>query len=149
MIARYLDGDLPARPRDDSPVASLVGPLEADVAARLDTYDLTGALERIWDVVRGLNRYVEERAPWRLADDPRRRDELEQTLYDLADGLIAVAVALASYLPETAPRILSALGADPDDLRWELVGYGHTPARSGIAAASPLFPRIDAPTTVA
>jgi methionyl-tRNA synthetase len=149
MIARYLDGDLPARPRDDSPVASLVGPLEADVAARLDTYDLTGALERIWDVVRGLNRCVEERAPWRLADDPTRRDELEQTLYDLADGLIAVAVALASYLPETAPRILSALGADPDDLRWELVGYGHTPARSGIAAASPLFPRIDAPTTVA
>jgi methionyl-tRNA synthetase len=149
MIARYLDGELTARPRGDSPVASLVAPLGADVAARLDAYDLTGALERIWDVVRGLNRHVEERAPWRLADDPARRHELEQTLYDLADGLTAVAVALTSYLPETAPRILSALGADPDDLRWELVAYGHTPARSGIAAASPLFPRIDAPTTVA
>jgi methionyl-tRNA synthetase len=145
MIARYLGGELPARPSDDSPVRALLAPLGADVAARIDVYDLTGALERIWEVVRGLNRYVEEQAPWKLAKDDARREELEQTLYDLADGLRAVAVALAAYLPETAPRILTALGADPNDLSWDGVAYGLTPARSGIAAAAPLFPRIDAP----
>ena len=145
MIARYLGGDLPARPTDSSPVRALVAPLGVDVAARLDVYELTGALEQIWEVVRGLNRYVEEQAPWKLAEDPARREELEQTLYDLADGLRAVAVALAAYLPETSPRILAALGGDPADLSWDGVAYGLTPARSGIAAASPLFPRIDLP----
>lgn len=149
MIARYLDGDLPARPRDDSPVRELLATLAEDVAQRFDVYDLTGALERIWEVVRGLNRYVEERAPWKLAGDEGRRGELEETLYDLVDGLGAVAVALAAYLPETSPRILAALGAGPAELGWERVAYGLTPARTGIAAAAPLYPRIDAPTAAA
>jgi methionyl-tRNA synthetase len=149
MIARYLDGELPARPRDESPVRQLLGSLGADVSAQMDRYDLTGALERIWEVVRGLNRFVEERAPWKLAADDAGRAELEEVLYDLADGLGAVAVALASYLPETSPRILETLGADSQELTWDLVAYGRTPARSGIAAASPLYPRIDAPTAAA
>ncbi len=149
MIARYLDGILPARPRDASAVRTLVNGLGSDVAKRFDEYDLTGALERIWETVRGLNRHVEAQAPWRLAEDESRRVELEETLYDLADGLRAVAVALASYLPETSSQILAALGADPEEIGWDGVDYGLTPARTGIAAASPLFPRIDTPTAAA
>jgi methionyl-tRNA synthetase len=149
MIARYLDGHLPERPSDDSFVRSLLSTLGPDVAARLDQFDLTGALERIWEVVRGLNRHVEAQAPWRLAEDDARREELERTLYDLADGLSAIAVALASYLPETSARILAALGADPDAIGWDRVAYGITPPRGGIVAASPLFPRIDPQTAAA
>ena len=149
MIARYLNGDLPHRPSDGSAVRALVDGLGDDVAGRLDQYDLTGALERIWEVVRGLNKHVEERAPWRLAEDASRRVELEETLYDLADGLRVVAVALAAYLPETSARILDALGADPEEIGWDGVDYGLTPTRTGIAAASPLFPRIDTPTAAA
>ena len=149
MIARYLEGELPARASDDSPVRALVAGLGSDIAARFDNYDLTGALERIWEVVRGLNRYVDAQAPWRFAEDESRRDELERTLYDLADGLRAVAVALAAYLPETSPQILAALGEAPGEIGWEGVAYGLTPTRSGIAAASPLFPRIDTPTAAA
>jgi methionyl-tRNA synthetase len=149
MIARYFDGELPARPSDDSPVRALVADLGSDLAARFDQYEITGALERIWEVVRGLNRHVENQAPWRLAEDDARRGELEQTLYDLADGIRVVAIALASYLPETSPRILEALGSDPSEVAWEGVAYGLTTARSGIAAAAPLYPRIDAPTAAA
>jgi len=100
-------------------------------------------------VVRGLNRVVEGQAPWKLAEDETRRDDLEQTLYDLADGLRAVAVALASFLPETSSRIQAALAGDPAESSWDEVAYGRTTARSGIVAASPLFPRIDSPTTAA
>jgi methionyl-tRNA synthetase len=149
MIARYLDGNLPARPSDDSLVRSLVSTLGPDVAARFDEFDLTGALERVWDVVRGLNRHVETQAPWRVAEDDTRRQELEQTLYDLADGLRVVAIALASYLPETSERILAALGGDPDETGWGRVAYGITSPRTGIVAASPLFPRIDPQTAAA
>jgi methionyl-tRNA synthetase len=149
MIARYLDGDLPARSTDDSPLQVLLGGLSDDVAERLDGYDLTGALERIWEVVRGLNRHVEAQAPWRLAQDEGRRGDLERTLYDLADGLRVVAIALASYLPETSGRILEALGGDRDEIGWDKAAYGLTPARTGISPAPPLFPRIDAPTTAA
>ena len=149
MIARFLGGELPARASDESPIRALLDGLGDEIAARLDVYDLTGGLERIWEVVRGLNRHVETQAPWKLAEDEARRSDLEQTLYDLADGLRVVAIALASYLPDTSARILEALGADPGRNGWDEVAYGLTPSRAGIVAAPPLFPRLDAPTAAA
>jgi methionyl-tRNA synthetase len=97
--------------------------------------------------VRALNRYVETEAPWQLAKDEARADDLDRTLYDLADGLRAVAVALASYLPDTAEHILTALGL-PVDLDWEGVAYGRTGELAGVAAAAPLFPRLEVPAAV-
>jgi methionyl-tRNA synthetase len=145
MIARFLDGDVPPRASDESPIRALLEGLGDDVAGRLDIYDLTGGIDRIWEVVRGLNRHVEAQSPWKLAEDESRRGDLEQTLYDLADGLRVIAVALASYLPETSARILEALRADPTKNGWGEVEYGRTPALRAIVAAPPLFPRIDTP----
>jgi methionyl-tRNA synthetase len=126
-------------------VAAALGPLGEDVATRLDAFDVTGALERIWEVVRALNREVETRAPWQLAKDETRSGELDRVLYDLVDGLRAVAVALAAYVPDTAAAILEAL-RQPLDLDWSRVGYGRTGATEGIEPAPPLFPRVEAPT---
>ena len=148
MIARYRGGTLAAVPADDSPVAVLLEPLGGDVADALDAFDLTGALERIWEVVRGLNRHVEATAPWQLAKDAERADELDRVLYDLADGLRTVAVALAAYLPGTSERILAALG-QPAGARWDEVAYGRTRPVAGLEAAQPLFPRVDEPATAA
>jgi methionyl-tRNA synthetase len=148
MLARYRGGTLRACPRPGSEVSAALEPLGGDVARRIDAYDLTGALERIWDVVRALNRYVEAKAPWQLAKADDLADELDRTLYDLIDGIRAVAVALSAYLPETSARILEAI-RQPADLAWEQVAYGRTGDVEGIVAASPLFPRIDAPTAAA
>ncbi|MDX6518010.1 MAG: methionyl-tRNA synthetase, partial [Gaiellaceae bacterium] len=122
--------------------------LRTDVSERLDRFDITGALEAIWHVVRRLNQYVEESAPWQLAKDEARAAELDTVLANLADGLVAVAVALASYLPDTAPRILEAL-KQPADLSWGRVGPGAAEATEGIEPAQPLFPRIELPTAAA
>jgi methionyl-tRNA synthetase len=148
MVARYRDGELRAVPSSGSEVEAFLAPLGEDIAARLDAFDLTGALGRIWEVVRGLNRHVETTAPWQLAKDDRRADELDRVLYDLVDGLRAVAVALASYLPETSARILEALG-QPPTIDWAEVAYGRARAVEGLAPAEPLFPRIDEPAPAA
>jgi methionyl-tRNA synthetase len=148
MLARYRDGSLDLVPVEDSPVAAILEPLGDDVATRLDGFDLTGALERVWEVVRALNRHVEASAPWRLAKDEARAEELDRVLYDLVDGLRAVAVALAAYVPETSSRILEALG-QPGDLSWDRVAYGRTEAVEGIEPAAPLFPRVDEPAPAA
>jgi methionyl-tRNA synthetase len=98
--------------------------------------------------VRQLNRHVEATAPWQLAKDESKADELSAVLYDLADGVRAVAVALSPYLPETAPRILGSL-RQPVDLALEQVSYGKTGETDGIEPAQPLFPRVDLPTAAA
>ena len=148
MIARYRSGSLRAVPAPDPEVGAVLAPLGDDVAARLDAFDITGALERIWEIVRFLNRHVEVSAPWQLAKDEGRADELDRVLYDLVDGIRAVAVALAAYVPVTAERILDAI-RQPQKLGWDQVVYGLAVEVADIEAAVPLFPRIDAPTAAA
>ena len=141
MIAKYRDGELP-RNRTTSPaIAAAIADVHDNVPGEIDAFDITGAIDRTWLLVRELNRYVTERAPWTLAKDEANADALDQVLFDLADGLRAAAVALWAYLPETAPKILEALG-QPTDSAWDRVAAGRlAPARIGPAV--PLFPRIE------
>jgi methionyl-tRNA synthetase len=69
-------------------------------------------------------------------------------LYNLVYGLTALAIALAAFLPASAPQILAALGQD-GDLSWARVRNGTAADAEGIAAAEPLFPRIDLPAATA
>jgi methionyl-tRNA synthetase len=142
MIARFRGGTIPAAPGRTPELADDVAALQTEVPAAIDVFDLTGAVDRIWSFVRALNRYVTERKPWELAKDELSSDALDQVLFDLADGLRVSAVALAAYLPETAPKILEALG-QPNDLRWEQVDYGRLVPAEGVEAAPPLFPRLE------
>lgn len=143
MIARYRDGAL-ARVDGDAPWDA--GALRDELVPLLDRFDITNALDAIWRLVRRLNQYVEEAAPWQLAKDDARASELDRVLYNLADGLTAIAVAVQPYLPASAPRILAALGQPAGDLSLDRIRAGTAEAASGIEAAPPLFPRIDAPT---
>ena len=142
MIARYRGGELRVV-QGEGDLAKLATSLQDDVPAALDRYDLTGALERIWEYVRSLNRHVEQTKPWELAKDESSAEELDRALYELADGLRNAAIALWAYVPETAERILVAL-RQPTDPAWASVRYGATAAVKGIEPAEPLFPRIDA-----
>ncbi|HEY6960667.1 MAG TPA: methionine--tRNA ligase [Gaiellaceae bacterium] len=140
MIVKYRDGSIPGGATSQS-IAAAIADVHDHVPAQLDAFDVTGAADRIWALVRELNRYVTERAPWTLAKDDANAAQLDQVLHDLADGLRAAAVALSPYLPETAPKILEALG-QPTDVTWERVAAGRLEPAT-IAAAPPLFPRIE------
>src|ERR671936_205751 len=80
MIARYRDGRVRSSAWN-SPFRAELDQLARDVPARLDEWDLSGALESIWTVIRSLNRYVEERAPWQLAKDETKAEELDRKFF--------------------------------------------------------------------
>ena len=141
MVAQYRNGGL--QRGDAEPPVDLQA-LGADVAERFDRFDVTGAIDAAWECVRALNQYVNAEAPWQLAKDPANGARLDGVLYNLVDGLTALAIALAPFLPETAPCILAALN-QPDDLSWDRVRNGVAEEVEGIAAAQPLFPRIELP----
>jgi methionyl-tRNA synthetase len=142
MIVKYRDGLVPGT-FGSTELAESLAALHALVPVDIDGFNITGAIDRIWTVVRDLNRYVTDQAPWKLAKDESKAAELDQVLYTLADGLRAVAVGLWAYLPETAPKILEALG-QPADVDWELVQPGRFVVSGPILAAPPLFPRLEA-----
>lgn len=141
MIAKYRDGVIPAVSTSPG-IARAIAAVHDAVPTQIDAFDITGAIDQIWALVRELNRHVTENAPWTLAKDEANADALDQVLHDLADGLRAAAVALWAYLPETAPQILEALG-QPARFDWELVAADRVEAGAKIAPAAPLFPRIE------
>ena len=139
MIARYRDGELPAT--DHDPVlADDFASLGDEVAERLDRVEPTAALEAIWVRVRRLNRYVEERAPWRMAKDPATAGgELDVVLSSLAEGLRAVTVALHAYLPDATTSLLGALGRP--DTGWEETRFAPAGSGGSVTPIEPLFPK--------
>src|SRR5438270_7548435 len=141
MIAKYRDGVIPAVPTSPA-IAQAIAAVHDAVPAQIDAFDITGAIDQAWLLVRELNRYVTEHAPWTLAKDEANAAALDQVLHDLADGLRAAAVALWAYLPETAPLILEALG-QPDRVDWELVAADRLEPGAKIEQAAQLFPRIE------
>jgi methionyl-tRNA synthetase len=138
MIARYRDGVVPDVDVDPTLVPDFEGLVE-EVSELLDRAEITQALERIWQRVRRLNRYVEERAPWQLAKEEQHATALDITLRSLAEGIRAVTVLLHPYMPETAAKLLGALREERLDL--ESADFGSRPGGGTVGELPQLFPK--------
>ena len=101
------------------------------------------ALEKTFNFIRSINRYAEQRAPWKLAksQEPADRKLLETTLANMAEGLRLSAVLLAPIMPRVSEKILVLLGAEKiekfeGNTQWSNVLDGKK-----LGAQEILFPR--------
>jgi methionyl-tRNA synthetase len=140
MVRRYRDGMLPAAPIDPELASDFDG-LTEEVSALLDRAELTQALDAIWQRVRRLNRYVEERAPWTLAKDDEKAGDLDEVLASLADGVRVVSLLLTPYMPASTERLLDALGAEDRALSAARLGAGLPAPDHPVGELEPLFPK--------
>jgi methionyl-tRNA synthetase len=137
MVHRYRGGTVPAAAPDPE-LAAEIDPVVGEISALLDRADLSGALDAIWLRVRRLNRYVEEQAPWVLAKDEARADELDRVLASLVEGLRVTAVVLHPWIPASSEKLLDALGAPELELEGARMQAGRVGA---VAKLEPLFPK--------
>src|SRR3954466_4561356 len=141
MIRRYREGTVPRVGAAPELTPGFTG-LDDEVSALLDKAEITQALDRIWQRVRRLNRYVEERAPWQLAKDPDASGELDVTLRSLADGLRVITVLLHPYMPQTTERLMDAMSYGGDRFAIQAARYGTDTAGTRVTALDPpLFPK--------
>ncbi|HEX8085737.1 MAG TPA: methionine--tRNA ligase [Solirubrobacteraceae bacterium] len=138
MIERYCDGVVPAVPTDGA-IARELDVHAGRVEDAFDQAHLTAALDEIWAVVRRLNAYVNETAPWAQAREPARRAELDQTLATLAEGLRVLAVHLEPFMPATAGRVMHALGGERTSRAASLAPHG---SGCRLRDVPVLFPKI-------
>jgi methionyl-tRNA synthetase len=137
MVARYREGLAPTVEPDPAIADDFAG-LPERVGELIDGIQLTAALDEIWQRVRRLNRYVEEQAPWRLAKDEARAEDLDRVLGTLVEGLRVLAVLLHPYLPASSATLLQALGAPDLAFADARLGAG---AIGAVAQIEPLFPK--------
>src|SRR5215207_4343501 len=141
MIERYRDGVVPEAEPPPELAKEFDGLAEA-VKTRLGEVDLTNALDEIWRRVKLLNRYVQDEQPWQLAKDEAQAERLDTVLYGLAEGLRVVSVLLQPFMPESAERLLAALGRD--DLSLETARFGALPGGARCGELGQLFPKVEA-----
>ncbi len=141
MLLRYREGAVPQVAVAPALAADFDG-LTARVSELIDGAEVTQALDEIWQRVRRLNRYVEEQAPWKLAKDEARADELDAVLASLVEGLRVLTVLLHPWLPESTAKLLAALGTE--DVAIAGAQLGAAPALRVIALES-LFPKDPPP----
>jgi methionyl-tRNA synthetase len=142
MIGRYRDGVVPDGQPADAVAADFDGLAEA-VRRRIDEVEITAALDEVWQRIKRLNRYVQDEQPWQLAKDDAQAERLDQVLYTVAEGLRVVSVLLHAFMPNSAERLLGALGQE--DLSLERARLGAVGGGARLGELAQLFPRVETP----
>lgn len=147
MIGRYREGvvPVPGEPGDaERDLRRVAEDARASTGARIEDWDLNGALDALWTLVRKANQYLEERQPWKLAKQPEAQGLLDETLWSAAEATRLIAIYLAPFLPETSDRILAQLGlAAIEHGNWRKKGGWGEVEFGLVKPAGPLFPRIE------
>jgi methionyl-tRNA synthetase len=149
MLGSYFAGQIPEGSAANGALAAEVGGFVARYRETMDDHGLSAGLAVGFDLVSRLNGYLVERAPWALAKQEGRADELAGVLYEVVEALRIAALLLWPVMPEAMDRLwadvgepvlLSDGGGGPFD---ELATWGRltpgTPTRRG----EPLFPRLE------
>lgn len=149
MVNRYFDNIIPAYSVSDDLDEQLIHEIDEifrDVDVYMNDLAFNKALVRIWELVSGLNKYIDSTAPWALAKDPAKKDRLGSVLYMVLDGVRILSLMIYPFMPDTALSIRKQLNTKQDLLKSDFEDLKKVKTlESGIAlgAVEQLFPRID------
>lgn len=144
QVVTQFEGKVPALPVPLSDASRELRARALEVVSRVGDemrlYRVSHALEETMSLARAINSYLESTAPWKLAKDPARRDDLAEVLAVSSEALRILLVLLFPYMPVKIGEALRLLGgekAEPGRLAWGLL-----PAGAVFEEGAPLFPRI-------
>ena len=151
MSNKYFDGVIqsPDAVEDiDNELKEMALSTLGEVTKLLDTYKVSDALSKIFDLAKRCNKYIDETMPWALAKDEEKKDRLGTVLYNLIEGIRFIAVLLEPFMPETSVKILEQIGTYVKTLD-SLAEFGAVKAGDKVGVATPLFSRLDVEKTLA
>ena len=90
----------------DADLKAVVEGAAAAVDAKMENLRVADAITEIFNVFKRCNKYIDETMPWALAKDEAQKDRLETVLYNLITSIETGAKLLASFMPETAEKVL-------------------------------------------
>lgn len=148
MTSKYFGGQAPdgqVETPENAETLELARTAMENYQAQFGECVFSRALESLWELVRGLNKYVDSRAPWALAKEGRT-GELASVMATLLMLLRKIALHLTPVMPEAAGEMLAQLGQDTTQqgtLKDELCSWQRIEPGTQIAPKSNIFPRVD------
>jgi len=150
MINQYRDGKVPASSGDQQ-IAHVMTECTALALEAFERFDFSKGLEVIWNMIGVVDKFIVERAPWKLAkagDDESKL--LNETLYTTAEALRIITALLIPVIPESAAKIWSQLGCkhSTDAVRIAELNWGHCQPGQALGSVVGVFPRADAKAAI-
>lgn len=155
MVNKYFGGVIPKTGEVDKELdGDLISTVEngyKKVTQALETLHIADACDEIMTVLRRLNKYVDETAPWVLGKDETKKARLSTVLYNLVEGIRICAIMLAPFIPAASESIMSQICSDENKTKltidcWqdaEKFGYEYEDGAKVTSTPTPLFMRID------
>ena len=147
MINKYFDGKVPTYVENvtafDADLAAVVAENIAEYHKQMNAVDYPRALEAVWNIISRTNKYIDETAPWVLAKDEAKRDELAAVMAHLAASLRVVAHLIQPFMMSTSDAIMEQLGLGNDFDLENLTLAGFPEGITVVAKGTPIFPRLD------
>jgi methionyl-tRNA synthetase len=132
MVDKYFDGKVP----QGKPEGELVEKLDIDVIEKhLEHYEFHHALEKIWNFIHAINKYINENKPW---EDEKRRAII---LYNVLDALRMLAILIHPFIPDTTAKINAQLGVTEG--QWSDIEFGILESGRKINKGENLFNKIE------
>ena len=150
MISRYAGGIVPAAGDAEDPERELraLWNRTRDEAIRLcESFQFHLALDRALTFIKAINRYAEQRAPWKLGKSAEAPDQarLRTSLATMAEALRLGVTLLAPVMPATVDRVYAALGHTPVPKWGEELEWGDHLTGRRVQPGLVLFPRPEKP----
>ena len=149
MTLKFQDGVVKAPAGESDVDRSLKEDARETVAffeQNMEEMQLSLTIKKVWAFISRANKYIDETAPWALAKDPAKEQELANVLYNLTEALRVISVLISPFMPTTAVRIWQQLGLAQDfaSVRTEdIEQWGGVPAGLHVGTPEQLFPRIE------
>ncbi len=157
MAVKYFDGKIPelSPQKYEELEASLGNPLHQIANDLYESYtqyfndvDFTHAAQCAAKLAQRANAYIEESAPWNLAKDEAKADELAFVIYNALEAIRLIALYYAPIMPVTSQIAFESLGlGDVSGITnlGELSKWGQLAELSAggtVSKCPPMFPRL-------
>lgn len=148
MLHQYFDGKVPAS-SGAAEIAAAAKETSDAVAARFDEFDFTRGIEAVLAFVSRIDKFIVERAPWKLAKDrktnPEAESRLAETLYTAAESLRLICGWLYPAIPASTEKIWKQLGMPEalDSIKTADLAWGKLAAGQQAGKVQAVFPRLD------
>ncbi|MEM2489460.1 MAG: class I tRNA ligase family protein [Thermoplasmata archaeon] len=76
----------------------------------MENLNFTEGIDEIWKLIRNLNKYLDEKAPWQV-----NATNIEETLTTVFYGIRNVLIFIAPFIPETSSKMLEMIGLEKDE----------------------------------
>ena len=149
MTHKYFEGKVPNQgdeAEEDCEIKSLGRKAMAEFQNNFLEAKFSRGLEGLWELVRGLNKYIDTTQPWTLYKE-ENLSRLGTVMYVLLENMRKIAVHLWPVMPEASEQMLEQLGIQfaPEkvNLQGEIDVWGLLDPETVVAKKSNLFPRVE------